>query len=263
MGQLGGRQYEPLTAKDDQETAKPAAEQPPGAPEQWPGVLTGAGQFEYQGYNTWTPEEQQKYRDGTLKSKWAFGQVSIRLPLDGPVAFIAIVYGYLPFIIPGWWAIWLIYSACVGHPAFFPLAGLVIAGSFALVNEAITKKLCKKLLPAEITSRPAESVCKHPGMPSGHVMNAYTLMVWCLLECALDEVVHPEWLVAIALVMAPVPWARVYNMDHTPLQVAVSMAVASIMGCIAYIIRKRHFPHHRQPWDEYFMKSMEVKERWR
>lgn len=61
--------------------------------------------------------------------------------------------------------------------------------------------------------RPPEAVCKHPGMPSGHVMNAYTLMVWCFLEAALDRMVHPEWLAVIVLVLGPVPWARVYNKD--------------------------------------------------
>merc|ERR1712151_525294 len=104
--------------------------------------------------------------DGKLKKKVAVGQVSIRLPIASSFALLAIVYGYLPFIIPLLWLFWLVVSwAEYGKPHFFPAAGLSIAGSFAVVNEAVTKKICKKLLPATITSRPPEAVCKHPGMP--------------------------------------------------------------------------------------------------
>mmetsp|Transcript_44461 Transcript_44461/g.123682 ORF Transcript_44461/g.123682 Transcript_44461/m.123682 type:complete len:102 (+) Transcript_44461:2-307(+) len=82
-------------------------------------------------------------------------------------------------------------------------------------------------------------------------MNAYTLMVWCFLEAALDDWVHPEWLLTILLVLGPVPWARVYNKDHTRAQVMVSGVIATVMGCIAYYIRKTHYPHHSQPWEWY------------
>jgi len=261
MGQLCSRSYEPLE-KDDAEAGKPTdIPTPPNAPEQWQPIekLKGSGQCEFQGFDTWTPEEKQAYIDGTLKKKWAFGQVSIRLPLPGPVSFIAIVYGYLPFVIPLWWLLWLIGSWVeLGKPQFFPTCGLAIAAGFALVNETITKQICKRTLPASITNRPPEAVCNHPGMPSGHVMNAYTLMTWCLLECALDKIVHIDWLIAIAVVMAPVPWARVYNKDHTVPQVMVSFVVAIIMGSIAYYVRKSYFPHHEQPWDVFYMNSMEI-----
>lgn len=245
------RKYAPLKPDDEEDKLK-VDEAPPGAPVQWPSFGKGAGQFEFQGYETWTPAEQQAFKDGKLTRKWAVGQVSIRLPLAGPVSFVAIVYGYLPFIIPLWWAEWVIWSwVHNGEPRFFPLCGLSIAAGFALVNETVTKQICKRTLPPEITSRPPEAVCKHPGMPSGHVMNAYTLMIWCFLEALLDKIVHPEWLIAIVLVMGPVPWARVYNKDHTVAQVMVSAVVAVFMGGLAYYIRKTYFPGHYQPWDSY------------
>eukprot|EP00929_Paragymnodinium_shiwhaense_P116319 TRINITY_DN85771_c0_g1_i1.p2 TRINITY_DN85771_c0_g1~~TRINITY_DN85771_c0_g1_i1.p2 ORF type:complete len:279 (-),score=56.80 TRINITY_DN85771_c0_g1_i1:80-916(-) len=255
-----GAKYSPLEIGPD-DTERGLGPRPEDAPRQWQKLLApGAGQCEYQDYDTWTPEEKQKFKEGTLKCKWAIGQVSIRLPLDGPLSFVAILYGYLPFLIPIAWFVWSLTSYFMnGKARFFPTYGLAIAASFALVNETITKKLFKKFAPESITSRPAEAVCKHPGMPSGHVMNAYTLMIWCLLEALFDSTaLHPEWLVLILLIMGPVPWARVYNKDHTVLQVTVSAVCSLVMGSIAFYVRRTYFPHHFQPWDGLAMRSMEM-----
>jgi hypothetical protein len=232
---------------------------PPGAPTQWQPhpKLQGAGQYERQGYQFWTAEEQEMWKKGTLTEKWGIGQVTIRSPVSWPLGGLAIVYGFLPFVIPLWWAIWsLVTYFTLGKPRFFPFYGLCVAAGFAIVNEAGTKRICRKLLPASIADRPIESSCRHPGMPSGHVMNAYTLMIWCLLEAMLDCVIHVEWLILILIVMAPVPWARVYNKDHTVLQASISCAVSLVMGGLAYYIRATYYPHHAQPWDWYHSKAM-------
>lgn len=233
---------------------------PEGAPRQWQKLSQGAGQLEYQGYETWTPEEKMMFKEGTLKEKWGIGQVSIRLPIQGPLSFIAILYGYLPFLIPISWFVWALYTYIQeGKPRFFPTYGLSIAIGFAIVNEAVTKKLFKKFAPESITSRPPEAVCKHPGMPSGHVMNAYTLMIWCLLEVLFDKsAIHSDWLVFVFSVMGPVPWARVYNKDHTVLQVTVSAICSVVMGSAAFYIRRTYFPGHQEPWDSYHIDRLEL-----
>jgi len=223
-------------------------------PKQWPSPnkCTGAGQYEYQGFEDWTPEEQKQWEAGTLRAKWGVGQVSIRLPIRSPLQLIAIIYGYLPFIIPIWWFIWVVatWTKC-GSPRFYPAFGICIAAGFALVNETVTKKLCRKLLSPEITNRPPEAVCKHPGMPSGHVMNAYTLMTWTLVEVLMDFQIHIDHFLVLLIVMGPVPWARVYNKDHTVPQVVASMVAALGMGLIATAIRFHFFPEQRGhwPWD--------------
>jgi len=223
-----------------------------GAPRQWPKCGRGAGQLEYQDYDSWTSEEKQLFAEGRLKAKWGVGQVSVRLPLNSCLSFISICYGYLPFIVPGYWIIWaLVTFVQHGSPRFFPYAGSCIAVSFAIVNELVTKNICKLLFPKRLTDRPPEAVCKHPGLPSGHVMNAYTLMTWLFLEATFHKVIYPEWLVGILLIFLPVPWARVYNRDHTVVQVAVSIVTALIMGTIAYLVRRRYFPGHQEPWDWY------------
>lgn len=229
-------------------------------PQHWVPIpkLKGSGQCEFQGYDTWTAQEQQEWKDGHLQSKWGVGQVSIRLPIRNCVALTALVYGYLPFLIPIWWFVWVVSSWIMnGSPRFFPLYGLLIAIGFAIINETLTKQICRRALSTDITNRPPEAVCKHPGMPSGHVMNAYTLMTWCFLEAILDIHIYPEWLLAVVLVMGPVPWARVYNKDHTVPQVVVSGCIAVVMGVVAYALRSRYFNSHTQghtaPWTWYHM----------
>jgi len=247
MAEAQSLMYKPTATQDPE--ANGQTQQPP---EHWQLFAKGAGQCEYQGFDAWTEEEQQLWREGKLRCKWGIGQVSIRLPVRDCLSFTALLYGYLPFIIPIWWALWaLITYIQYGKPRFFPFFGICIAVGFALVNELITKQICKRTLSPSITSRPPEAVCKHPGMPSGHVMNAYTLMVWAFLEAAFDKIVYPEWLLLIILIMGPVPWARVYNKDHTVAQVVASACCATFMGTVAYFIRKTHFPDHTQPWDWY------------
>eukprot|EP00927_Polykrikos_kofoidii_P066068 TRINITY_DN6172_c0_g1_i1.p1 TRINITY_DN6172_c0_g1~~TRINITY_DN6172_c0_g1_i1.p1 ORF type:complete len:256 (-),score=25.91 TRINITY_DN6172_c0_g1_i1:95-862(-) len=233
-----------------------AEKQPPPVPRQWQYLSQGSGQCEYQGYDTWTPEEQQMWKEGALTAKWGIGQVSIRVPVKGFLANLAIMYGYIPFIIPIWWFIWVVETYIAnGKPRFFPLYGLAVAGSLAVVNETVTKKLCRKFMSEDLTSRPAEAVCKHPGMPSGHVMNAFSVMFWCLLEVIFDDFdIRFEWIILIVLALGPVPWARVYNKDHTVPQVAASACCALFVGLIAFLIRRACFPNHGQPWDWYYMK---------
>merc|ERR1712176_1608095 len=201
------------------------------------------------GYSTWTPEEKERWMEGELRCKWGAGQVSIRLPVPDAMSWTALVYGYLPFAIPIWWAVWVIISSITnGSPRFFPLYGLCIAIGFAIVNETITKQICKRTMSADVTSRPPEAVCKHPGMPSGHVMNAYTLMIWTLAEIIYDFSLHLDYFVVLLVVMGPVPWARVYNRDHTVPQVVVSGCIACFMGVLAFCLRKTYFGEHEEPW---------------
>lgn len=236
--------YKAAVNGDDLETHKMA-------PRQWQPLdcLEGTGLLEYQGFEAWTKEEQSAWRQGELSSKWAVGQVTLRLPINDTWSLLAVMYGFVPFIVPLWWALSLIAEyAETGTYHLFPCFGLGVAVTFAVVNEAITKQVCKLVLGKQLTSRPAEAVCKKPGMPSGHVMNSYTLMTWTFLEVVTDTVINIDWLIIIILLNALVPWARVYNKDHTYMQVMVSASIAFFMGVFAFSIRKSHFPQMVTPW---------------
>lgn len=204
----------------------------------------GAGLWEFQGYEAWTPEEKKLYRQ-----KWGIGQVSIRLPIADALSVFALIWGFLPYIIPLWWLIWMALSAVEhGAPDFFPTYGLCVAVVFVVLNEGITKKICRKLCSPKISARPPEAVCNHAGMPSGHVLNSWTLMVWCILEEVFDHIGHPTtWVLVTVAVMGPVPWARWYNRDHTGKQVWASVVASLFLGALAYVIRRHFFPKHTIP----------------
>lgn len=228
-----------ITPRDDVEQPCDAEERRP-TPEQWEPVarLRGSAICECQGFDAWTKEEQELWQQGKLRIKWGIGQVSVRMPVRGIVSQLAVTYGFLPFIVPGYLAVWTLWTyLCHGRPSGFAFFGSCAALFFTLVNELITKQLCKRLFGPKMWCRPPEAVCKHPGMPSGHVMCAYTLMFWLLLEIATERIIYPEWLVGMVLLMGPVPWARVQNKDHTIPQVLISSGVACVLGTLVYHLR--------------------------
>merc|ERR1712176_586895 len=98
----------------------------------------------------------------------------------------------------GWWAVWCL-ATLISYDRlpFFPAFGLCIATAMALINELAVKPVCKLMLPNIISARPPEAVCMHAGMPSGHVLNTYSLMVWAMLESAMGTIVHLEWIFSI------------------------------------------------------------------
>jgi hypothetical protein len=205
------------------------------------------------------PPEEVEYVDPELKEnggpysfKKAIGQVTVRLPTTDPLLAIAMLYGFLPWLVPAAFAVWY---ACTRR--FIPLYGICIAAGCALLNEGILKPLVKDPRPALTANRyktssgkPSEKV-KY-GMPSGHVFNACALMVWLLLEISVrgdaDYPIPMTWLIVVSVVMVPVPWARWYNSDHSLAQCGVSLVLGLIVGSATFYLRVTKFPHHVAPW---------------
>lgn len=220
-------------------------------PQEWQpfASLEGTALLETQGFEEWTTEENSLWREGKLTSKWGIGQVTVRWPIQDQWDFLAIVYGFVPVCVPIWWVIWLLVGFVrTGYLPAFPFFGLCVSLSFVAVTEFAVKPICKCFISEAKTRRPLGSVCKAAGLPSGHTMNAYTLMTWIILEVLYDSVIYPEWFIVTLVVMAPVPWARVHTQDHTLLQVSTSMALAICMGVIAYHLRTLLFPRIQEPW---------------
>jgi hypothetical protein len=207
------------------------------------------------------PPEEVEYKDPELKEnggqytvKITIGQVTVRLPPTDPLLVVAMIYGFLPWLVPAAFAVWYASTA-----RFIPLYGICIAAACALVNEGILKPLIKDPRPALTANRyktpsgrPSEKV-KY-GMPSGHVFNACALMVWLLLEIGLRGDAHYPiplaWFLVVSVIMVPVPWARWYNSDHTAAQCGVSLILGLIVGSASFYIRITKFPHHYAPWKE-------------
>eukprot|EP00747_Dinoflagellata_sp_TGD_P168733 gnl/TRDRNA2_/TRDRNA2_195835_c0_seq1.p1 gnl/TRDRNA2_/TRDRNA2_195835_c0~~gnl/TRDRNA2_/TRDRNA2_195835_c0_seq1.p1 ORF type:complete len:261 (+),score=35.86 gnl/TRDRNA2_/TRDRNA2_195835_c0_seq1:67-783(+) len=199
--------------------------------------------------------ELQKYNpNARYTKKIAVGQVTIRLPIYWhPLNLIALAYGFLPWIIPiSLFVHWVI----TRH--FITLYTLVASLVVMVLNEGILKPVLKQPRPPETANRYPDGSVKH-GMPSGHVLNATTIMVYLLCEVAvrgagyepMDQdhgILTIEWLVAILLLMGPVPWARWYNLDHTLNQCLVSLVLGTIAGVGFFFIRIHFFPDHWRPW---------------
>lgn len=195
-------------------------------------------------------DPELKKNGGRFDSKKAILQVTWRFPVDfkDPLNIIALIYGYLPFVIP-----LVFFIDMVVERRFIAFYGLAVSGVVTLINEVILKELLKQPRPYGSANRKFNEKTKKwemkPGMPSGHVLNATTTMVWCLLEVSLrgpgfDD--HPfmtgKLLLLILVCMAPVPWARIYNQDHSLAQCTVAGVLGVFAGLMAYWVRYHYFP---------------------
>jgi len=188
---------------------------------------------------------------GKFTSKKAILQVTWRFPLDrDPLNIIALLYGYLPFIIPFTFFVYLIVTR-----KFIAFYGLVISAFVTVLNEVVLKPILKQPRPSHSANKKfnekTEKWEMKPGMPSGHVLNASVTLVWCLLEVTLrgpgfgaadSPVITWELILLILVSMAPVPWARIYNGDHSLNQCLVAGSMGLVFGIAAYFIRVSFFP---------------------
>lgn len=198
-------------------------------------------------------DEELKVNGGRFDKKFAFLQVTIRLPLDiHPLNFIALLYGFIPFIVP----VLLIIEAIISREFIF-VYPLLVSAILLLCNEFIFKELFKDPRPKQSANRFKDGSPKY-GMPSGHVLNATWMLVWSALEVVvrgpgedttMHETVTWEWIGIILLTMGPVPWARVYNGDHTVMQCVVAGVLGTFVGIGCFFIRLHFFPHQWKPWE--------------
>lgn len=209
---------------------------------------------------TLNPEDDEMEAHGIVfEEKVAVWQVTIRKPLDyNPLNLIALSYGFLPFVVPALFILEVIYSLAINHRIhLFSTWGLLIIIFCFILNEFILKPILKQPRPAKTANKYPDGRIK-PGMPSGHVYNASALMVWLLCEVVHDGPgfdndhisVTVRYLLYVILLMGPVPWARVYNYDHTIAQCTVSFVLGLITGIAAHLIRYALVHGWCEPWSE-------------
>merc|ERR1711915_466600 len=132
--------------------------------------------------------------------------------------------------------------------------GFLLAIICSIINELVFKNLAKQPRPENTANRKPDGTPTH-GMPSGHVLNAFTLMIWSICEVALSKDAESReiqiwWLCVIIIVMLPVPWARWWNEDHSAQRCAVSIFLGCVAGITAFVIRTTYFSNHWQPWEK-------------
>mmetsp|Transcript_99004 Transcript_99004/g.288715 ORF Transcript_99004/g.288715 Transcript_99004/m.288715 type:complete len:255 (+) Transcript_99004:48-812(+) len=180
-------------------------------------------------YGQYDPELAQ--HGGECDKKFAFGQVTVRLPLDWrPLPLLALALSFLPWLIP---AALVADIVCTRRLSSIALLALLVTCS--AVTELLLKPLVQQARPSTTACRDSEGRVL-PGMPSGHVVTSQVLGVWYSLQACWE--LPPEdaaWIVPLLIAfMATVPWARWYNGDHTLMQVLVAAVFGTFCGAGAY-----------------------------
>jgi membrane-associated phospholipid phosphatase len=180
----------------------------------------------------------------------SFLQITIRRPYTS-MSVLAILWSLIPYIISVSGVVTFAFLArgsitngqavYTGHSGFF-LYYLVLAVSGVLLNEKVLKPRYKE-------RRPPRSASRGFGMPSGHCTNSYAWMIWWILEAFIHPGISQFLVVVSALILlAPVPFARVYLDDHTPRQALIGCVIGTCLGVAAIPIRSLIFPNAIPLW---------------
>merc|ERR1712137_298007 len=124
------------------------------------------------------------------------------------------------------------------------MGGISIA--CAVLNELVCKPFFRDPRPPQSANRKSDGSMKY-GMPSGHVLNAFAVTIWVILEIltqapSMESIFKVKLLMFFLAIALPVPWARWYNLDHTWQQCLVGLILASVFGFVAYATRLNCFP---------------------
>eukprot|EP01062_Namystynia_karyoxenos_P067714 TRINITY_DN61763_c0_g1_i1.p1 TRINITY_DN61763_c0_g1~~TRINITY_DN61763_c0_g1_i1.p1 ORF type:complete len:287 (+),score=71.46 TRINITY_DN61763_c0_g1_i1:100-960(+) len=165
--------------------------------------------------------------------QYELGQVTVRLPAT-PLSLFAILYGFIPFVLFFYFAF-----AYVVERRKFYFCALFVVVLVSCINELCIKPIFKE-------PRPPQAACMKPGFPSGHSMTAYALLVWfyLVMRCcgpSYGTVTIGELILSTAI-LAPTPWARWYNLDHTFKQVSVSAVLGIFVGVLCFAVSRYLYP---------------------
>jgi len=176
---------------------------------------------------------------GKYGFKAAICQVTIRCPAQDPLLIVAMAYGFLPFLPP-------IFCFCLYFNAgnLLGLYGIFLSLCLVSVNEGFLKGYFRDPRPIQSANRTSTGELKF-GMPSGHVLNAVAMLVWINAEIISARRIgeHSGLLLITALLLAPVPWARYYNLDHSLEQCVLTTLGALPVGVAAFGLRRFALPH--------------------
>jgi len=170
---------------------------------------------------------------GACERKFAVGQVTVRLPLEWqPLPLLALALSFLPWLMP----VFLLADFCCTR-RWASLALLLMLACCSALSELVMKPICRQPRPPTSACRRADGELTH-GMPSGHVLTSQAFLTCLVLYVCIEvPVSEAAWVLPVlAIFMGGVPWARVYNGDHTMMQVLVAAVCGTCCGAIAYAL---------------------------
>ena len=130
---------------------------------------------------------------------------------------LSLIYSLLPILLYPWiLVLWAVYDN-----SLIPVAALLFGLLATALNELTLKPWLKE-------PRPVQCPIKNSyGMPSGHSLFAGLLLalLWKYKSTLLTRF-------ALLLALAPVPWARWHNKDHTDRQVVVGSVLGLSLGVL-------------------------------
>ncbi|GAB9477728.1 hypothetical protein Gpo141_00014864 [Globisporangium polare] len=146
-------------------------------------------------------------------------------------------YGMVPYLVPITLALAiLLLRRCRTWTLIFAFLFIPIVG---VINAVI---LVQSLGDCAECPRPCGACVPSNGMPSGHAANSVGLCLWIILETFLG--VGKRWhkrkqlavVLLSVLLLAPVPYSRMYLGDHTSLEVIVGSAIGAVLGLVYFLI---------------------------
>ncbi|CAD7949852.1 unnamed protein product [Amoebophrya sp. A120] len=150
------------------------------------GVLAGR-KIMVLGHELYSPVLQDdfelKNNGGPYHTKFAMLQVTVRLPEYSVVNWIAVAYGFLPFLLS-----FLLPAFYLVTQRFVYLYGIAIGLACMAISEICLKPLFKDPRPPESANRHPDGSMKY-GMPSGHALATVAQMTWVCLEVVCRDLV--------------------------------------------------------------------------
>lgn len=157
------------------------------------------------------------------------------------------LFGFTPIL-------WLVcFLICMQNEVY--CYGACLALLVEVTSEIVLRPLFSDPRPARTANRTSTGELKR-GMPSGHCLLFYSMMVWCALnsgnaamrrksgasitgETKSSESHRPNefdrrWFWSALVCIAPTPWARLHNGDHSLRQVVTSSLAGVVVGALAF-----------------------------
>jgi len=159
------------------------------------------------------------------------------------VSVMMVVWSVVPYAV-----VMVLFGVFILSMDTYTLSFLCLLAVLTVFNEGLLKHTIQQ-------DRPMGSCMykKSYGMPSGHATTSFGLLVYTLLECNVDQALCSSKFKLIVsflvmLLLAPVPYSRVYLADHYPEQVAIGAAEGTVLAVLWFLFMYEYARLHLAQW---------------